>query len=1698
MGITTMSDDQAALQALARQIRAGKSAVLQQQTMPHLSNPLPAPPSLVQQASDSGPPATSPMSSLMYSGSAGCGPALRGSQEQLNEAQAMSNSFARGSTSRPFKTGGHQSRLLPPTIMTDSPRDDMAQSYGLDAIANTPTEDAISRNVIPPHQRTVTKVSQTSGKEIETRQQKSEHVPQSPEVKQSPKSSFIKASLSRCDGLSATKPKNEILHTTCTVSPDSKSSKPSVDGISTWEVGPDVGSTTYQASVAAADRVSKSRGDSAEVKPCQPSFLSRHTASSNRENSMTVNAHSKDEASKQLVTDCPTFPAANPMALEAILYQVIASVNNLQERVDKLEEDRERRYFLGSKTRMEPFTVDIQCQNGFSGKVQTHSQMSGADLIRRIRCKAGVDQFETEKIVVRLGAVPLAHIAVIGEQGITADDKLTVACALPQQCSPINHHVLLVPTTDVLLNSKDRETNLSYAELAATEDFLASHVLRVPGGTPPTGTGAKEGSNVRENKSKAKQYPTINGRTVIVKDTFAYSNKGFKSLNQAQILSDAIYYPDVPDGQQWLVYYISRPLVGSYQAISISPAVISDEPSQERRKLLAEASDLGAQTGGRSTAAGGASIPQKKEIKNFGELLNKYVLISRQLTPGLEKATREFVAANETPIVKRSSRRSSVSSHSSVPSVSSSSIRSSLSGGSTAVHPTALELEPEEENLRISLESLVYTAIDLFQKVDKSHLTLLGQTTILTGLVVERMIERYVVEQVHRQTLFPRVCAVRESEDSDLESKIRRMADIDIAQVGIPIENGIRGKRELTCRLNKGVAVFEKMGVASSPQEMLDILLATQKAITEDDGAVDHWRGSDTEPSEKPSAVLTINADVLVSMLLVVVIRSSVRHLHSRLLYMRYFIFTDEVESGEQGYALATLEAVLSHLSNGSGELRKASKRNKLLWQAAKSGDVQALEVILQVESVCESDGAESPGLSFVSSRYEADGSYDLQDEIRVGQDSIEQIQPSNRTPAGGSLEHVFPFQRPPTPPPDPSETKSKKRVSLATLPRSQSMSSGYSSRSHSRNKSIDSSTSLSGDLSFEKLVQTQDADGNSVFMMAVESGQRAALKFLLSLPAHFRADFILNDMNDACTTLLSAAMQSGKRDVTDDLVDYLDENISRDQLERYLEVQDNKGRCAAHYLFHQPHLIQFFGNKIPWRLKDNNGQTPLFALCRSYDHDQYHSMVSAAIARATESQEDGQQLHLDDHIDSKGNTLLHIVNDPPLTIKLMRHCDSDVNAANDKRFTPLMVASKYGRLDLVRVLFGDPRVDVTLTDVRGLTAVELAKDDDVRNRIDDLVLLSHPTSQDGRCTTVVRSFFVEDATVRFVLKSGATNANGTITVTTCRRSVADFENLAKWLSIECPASWLPTHFNLPSPFLIPSKPSRAILRDTQRRLDSFLRSLLTHATFSTHELVWEFFLVPEIDTDMLFERSKRKAEARADNVKDDYDPVTDTPQVESFVAFARDQIKGVTLTTKKVLRAINKHRMQASDFAESATLASAEMTSVLFLPLSHTTAFDRYSKVLQPSESSPWTGIYYALHSMHSTSTALQVALNRPAYLIGSMNQAQRNLARSLESMSRSNRWTPNIGGLFEDAKKAVAREAWDKAAKARSELEVLGCELSYTQQTVASELASWQEEHVQSGRQMLRRFAKETIVKERARLEGMQRALRGAKRVS
>lgn len=954
----------------------------------------------------------------------------------------------------------------------------------------------------------------------------------------------------------------------------------------------------------------------------------------------------------------------------------------------------------------------------------------------------------------------------------------------------------------------------------------------------------------------------------------------------------------------------------------IPPAVLVEgigkkRAAEQRLASSAESSDRG--------------IGRKKEIKYFHDILNHFPLIARHMQPGLERLFRDFTTAFEQPLPPPPSAANIPDPEPEGP-VTAAMKKARLNGphpesrrperrsensrGDESL-PVAEDFfaEDEEDIMRATLESAITAAIDIFQSVEKSQLSMLAATTDLTGPLVEKLIERYVTENVHH-LLFQKLCAIKRPYDLELESKIRQMVFVDVSQLGIPILGGAKGKHELIIQIEKAVEEFGKISSARSPQEMLSLLVSTIKTVTKvvESQSEEITAGSDAS-SEKP--LLTVNADTLVSLLLFVVIRAQIKNLQARFSYIRHFIFIEDIDTGEAGYALSTFEAVLAYLALDSGALRKASRRNKALWDAASGGHLETLKGIMEptsdaVDDDEEEDEAENLVLSFHSSR--SSRRHSVADSMANGsRRPSASLALSEHFSHGSGLSHVFPFQSPAH---DDSghqihHPPRLKRVTMDT--RSMSSSSEISFRSRATSFGTIGSA-LEADISVERLSQTHNSFGESVLMMTIGTEEVEALQYLLSLTQYYPLPFILEDINNEDTTLLGAALQSGNRKIIRTILGLVTASSTREQVARYFAKQDIWGRSVGHYLFNAPELINEIGKFIPWRQRDKNGQTPLFALCRSYDQENYGSMVAAGLEMAQRAQGDGEPLHVDGHIDNKGNTLLHIVTDPLLVLHILQKCDVDVNATNDRKFTPLMLASKYGRYDLVRMLVGDPRVDLGARELRGLTAVELAKDDDVRNRIDDLALFNTTPGHDGRITAVVRAFFVEDGTVRLVLKSAVPSGGGSsFTVTTCRRSLSDFEALASLLADENPSSWVPPVAVQRSPFQIPSKPSRAMLRDIQTRADWFIRIMLGHPTFAAHESLWEFLLVPEIRLEAMRGRSRLKAEALAERIRDEMEPVGDVSEVEQFVGHAREVVRSVSHSTRSVTRRVNMVGMVAA-----------------------------------------------------------------------------------------------------------------------------------------------------------------------------------------
>ena len=135
--------------------------------------------------------------------------------------------------------------------------------------------------------------------------------------------------------------------------------------------------------------------------------------------------------------------------------------------------------------------------------------------------------------------------------------------------------------------------------------------------------------------------------------------------------------------------------------------------------------------------------------------------------------------------------------------------------------------------------------------------------------------------------------------------------------------------------------------------------------------------------------------------------------------------------------------------------------------------------------------------------------------------------------------------------------------------------------------------------------------------------------------------------------------------------------------------------------------------------------------------------------------------------------------------------------------------------------------------------------------------------------------------------------------------------------------------------------------------------------------------------------------------------------------------------------------------------------------------------------------------------------SLSRPHALISTLQANQKTLERheaayrksqsSSGHRSTSSGWPSAIpaiaGRLLEEPRKQAAKEHKEKMEKAQEEVRNTGCELSYTYQTVAGELAGWQELHGKMVLQSVKELARGMVIRERGRLEGMKRALRAVR---
>jgi hypothetical protein len=525
-----------------------------------------------------------------------------------------------------------------------------------------------------------------------------------------------------------------------------------------------------------------------------------------------------------------------------------------------------------------------------------------------------------------------------------------------------------------------------------------------------------------------------------------------------------------------------------------------------------------------------------------------YPLIQRQLQPGLNQvllALEEELLRTPTPPRMQTDEEDLLSETDSYTGSEDGDEGTNLLNGLSNGHSSisASKQVSEEFHLRKAFETAIAEATQLFQGIDDTQMDLLVSSTSLTGLDIDRLLEKYIAEQVHDHILFPRLRASKEIEDRALTAKILAMKNIDMTQVGIPHVSQA-AKASLSKRLQKGIEEFQKLTVARSPQAAVQIMLRTARILTAGDPVLP---GTGKDEEDEKASVVTINADMLVSLLLLVVIRARVPNLMARLAYMRTFVLADDVEAGETGYVLSTFEAVLYHIQQDSDGLEEASRKNGELWRAVKTGDLPSVKRILHPET-------QTHGLDYEVELQTTNGTNGFNKDVGEQDSSID-------TPQEVELVDSLAAEDEPPPIYD-TTTATASRTSLSRSLASSVTSLAALSRTYSRNsEQMDISSPV-------KLARARNLQGDSLLMIAIHARQPEVLQYLLR-SEHFPPETILQDTNSNGCTLLSASIQNGDYDIVDVILDRLvDIRESGINISRYLNKPDSAGRAAAHYLF--------------------------------------------------------------------------------------------------------------------------------------------------------------------------------------------------------------------------------------------------------------------------------------------------------------------------------------------------------------------------------------------------------------------------------------------------------------------------------------------------------------------------------------------------
>ncbi|KAG0282532.1 hypothetical protein BGZ96_000376 [Linnemannia gamsii] len=898
------------------------------------------------------------------------------------------------------------------------------------------------------------------------------------------------------------------------------------------------------------------------------------------------------------------------------------------------------------------------------------------------------------------------------------------------------------------------------------------------------------------------------------------------------------------------------------------------------------------------------------------------------------------------------------------------------------------------DEIRSAVDRLLADSVSLLNQVDPKVLSALLDEYGVTVDILDQLLENYIMNSTY-DIVFFKVTSHLKQQDWELAEAIRELRNLDLGQVGLP--DTPQHFQSIVSALNE----FQSIGVLRTPEEKLACLVQTIRV----------------------TSTLSGGADDLIPILLLTVLRSGLSNLASNLYYMKNFVLFGDASRGEYGYSLSTLEAVSRYILTHSKQLSPLSARNQEYWETICRGDIEGLKALntRTPDTSNMQPVRPTPNRRVSSASLESGSDISIHSTLQVSLAAS----PMQSRDAEGNNGLLL-------------ACKSQQVDMLRCLleePGNSIVVANYEGKTPLmlaiETENVELTRVILGALvrQDKDAINRQDVLGNTGMHMAATKDNLALMNELLTVDSNLGLP-----NNDGDTPLIIASKLSERSDQYRSAVRLLSLRMNSEELDR----QNNRGDTAIHFITDTAlmnHLVQCGANP---EVDNYAGWTPLLKWAL---HDNA-GVVNCLL-------ETGRVNVL--MVDSRGYSPLHMAclrGNLEMVQMLQAHTPIDLQSVIDGS-TPLQLACQSNSTSVVEFLL-QSGANPELRDWSNESPADMTSDSTILDMLDNAMLFWESSQCDGantvkasnspnqkeitsyseksgakaegrRLIRVVRGAVEQDGKIRYIVKSGSTADRSTIV--TMPRSLDDFRFLRENLLVEGPDACIPSLEGFFSPFLLsPSRPSKTVLAISARRLDMFLNYLSDHPVLANHELVWEFMLMPELQREMIAERSLCKQENSIDSIFDNFPSVVENLEhEETYFKFLNEEIVQLDKAVHNVWVCSRKLNRSAQDVPQELDLLSTMLDRADQINFDSKEEYVQALKSIAATQTTMYTSDIESLGNLFEDFSFViegtLKALRHPQGIIDSIRQLRASVVKAEQSIRRSDMWWSGLSTIGEGA---------------------------------------------------------------------------------